>query len=166
MCSQCMYACQVCARANHQHAPSVDVPSPRVFHVLYDAQRCMMRIRLGHVLWLQVSKITLGMTKQYRMRNRRIWTEDEVRICEEHAAHADQGGQAARKEIEDLRNRQEARTVDLTRLRTAGKRIEWLQDLQSSLQAAMVWNSTIHVDANVGAAKATCDCSLVRPRVS
>ena len=76
----------------------------------------------------QLSKDDLKMNKQYRQRNRRMWTEEELEEYFKLCGGAE-GKKSADDAVEKLRKRQEARKTDVRRLEAAETNDEWITNL-------------------------------------
>ena len=76
----------------------------------------------------QLSKDDLKMNKQYRQRNRRIWTGEELEEYFKLCGGAE-GKKTAESAIEELRKRQEARKPNARRLEAAERNDEWITSL-------------------------------------
>ena len=76
----------------------------------------------------QLNKQDLQMNRQYRQRNRKMWSDEDLDIYFKSC-----GGADAKKNAEDsidaLRKRQEARKSDVRRLQTAERDEEWVNKL-------------------------------------
>lgn len=73
---------------------------------------------------LKVSVFSKQMLTQYRMQNRRLWSQDEKDEAAK-AASGDANEKKAAKAIEELRARAESRSVNVARLQTATQTSEW-----------------------------------------
>ena len=76
----------------------------------------------------QLSKNDLQMNRQYRQRNRKMWTEEEIaeffNLC-----GGTKGKKRAEDEVEALRQRQEARKTDEQRMDAAVRNEDWMTQL-------------------------------------
>ena len=76
----------------------------------------------------QLSKVDLQINRQYRQRNRRMWTDEEIadyfRLC-----GGAEGMKKAEDDMQELQRRQAARKTDVRRLETAERNEDWVNSL-------------------------------------
>ena len=82
----------------------------------------------------QLNKQDVQMSRQYRQRNRKIWSDEELNSFFQSCG-GDEGKKAAEDEVEKLRKRQEARKTDIRRMHTAEVNEEWVNTLTTDASA-------------------------------